>query len=429
MIQSIYIKNFKMFERKTIILDNHNLFIGENDSGKTTILQALDIFFNQEKIDKIFVRNIKEPVEIGIEVNDVFYKKVYSGTSYKLTEIPENLESLDKLKYIYIPAGKYDVEQMIQELAIAKVLENTSEEELENLRKKSQNSIDEVINGIDRDLIVLANDETNIVGEQKFKYEASLKFDVITDGISIEARGLGYQKNLLYALIIGNQYNNVILGIDEIENSFSVNNSRNIIKKIHEKIGQTLITTHSKKILNARDNATVIPLFVNNNTSLIELLESLDDTNNKDYILVEGPYDLNWIKTAVSLLGKANDYYIIPSGGCSNISHLSNELVSYGKKCIIISDGDTKKEKSLKRECIELYAPLNAVNKILELDLKNMPSNKKDFFESTTIPGVRNQDLVKRKISKDISKYITIDNPLIDEIKDLINVKERENKN
>ena len=314
MIQSIYIKNFKMFERKTIILDNHNLFIGENDSGKTTILQALDIFFNQEKIDKIFGRNIKEPVEIGIEVNDVFYKKVYSGTSYKLTEIPENLESLDKLKYIYIPAGKYDVKQMIQELAIAKVLENTSEEELENLRKKSQNSIDEVINGIDRDLIVLANDETNIVGEQKFKYEASLKFDVITDGISIEARGLGYQKNLLYALIIGNQYNNVILGIDEIENSFSVNNSRNIIKKIHEKIGQTLITTHSKKILNARDNATVIPLFVNNNTSLIELLESLDDTNNKDYILVEGPYDLNWIKTAVSLLGKANDYYIIPSG-------------------------------------------------------------------------------------------------------------------
>ena len=82
-----------------------------------------------------------------------------------------------------------------------------------------------------------------------------------------------------------------------------------------------------------------------------------------------------------------------------------------------------------KRECIELYAPLNAVNKILELDLKNMPSNKKDFFESTTIPGVRNQDLVKRKISKDISKYITIDNPLIDEIKDLINVKEIENKN
>ena len=88
-----------------------------------------------------------------------------------------------------------------------------------------------------------------------------------------------------------------------------------------------------------------------------------------------------------------------------------------------------KKEKSLKREYIELYAPLNAVNKILELDLKNMPSNKKDFFESTTIPGVRNQDLLKWKISKDISKYITIDNPLIEEIKDLINVKERENKN
>ncbi len=50
MIESIYIKNFKKFERTTIVIKKHNLFIGENDSGKSTILQALDIFFNQEKL-------------------------------------------------------------------------------------------------------------------------------------------------------------------------------------------------------------------------------------------------------------------------------------------------------------------------------------------------------------------------------------------
>lgn len=206
MIQSVYIKNFKMFQRKTIVLEQHNIFIGENDSGKSTILQALDIFFNQEKIDKVFVRDVKEPVEIGIIYNDIFYKKTYSGSSYKLTEESENIGNLSGLKYIYIPTGKYDVKQLVQQLSVAKVLENTDEEILEKLKNISQNSVEEVINGIDPDLIILNNEATMLSGEQKFKYDAGLKFDIITDGISIEARGTGYQKNLLYALIIGNQY-------------------------------------------------------------------------------------------------------------------------------------------------------------------------------------------------------------------------------
>ena len=65
MIEQIFIKNFKAFEKETIPIENHNILIGENDSGKSTILQALDIFFNQEKIDKNFIRDITIPVEIG----------------------------------------------------------------------------------------------------------------------------------------------------------------------------------------------------------------------------------------------------------------------------------------------------------------------------------------------------------------------------
>ena len=78
MIESIYIKNFKKFEHTTIVIKKHNLFIGENDSGKSTILQALDIFFNQEKIDKSFVREQGKAVEIGIMYNGKFYKKEYN---------------------------------------------------------------------------------------------------------------------------------------------------------------------------------------------------------------------------------------------------------------------------------------------------------------------------------------------------------------
>lgn len=45
MIISIYIKNFKAYERETITLNKNNVLIGENDAGKSSVLQALDYFF------------------------------------------------------------------------------------------------------------------------------------------------------------------------------------------------------------------------------------------------------------------------------------------------------------------------------------------------------------------------------------------------
>ena len=172
--------------------------------------------------------------------------------------------------------------------------------------------------------------------------------------------------------------------------------------------------------MNARNNASIYPLFSENNTSLIELLESLDSTENKNYVLVEGAYDLNWIKTAINLLGKSNDYIVLPSGGCGNIDHLRNELESYNKKCYLIKDGDTNEDNSLSKECIELYAPLDAINEILDLELNYVPESKEEFFNLTTIEGVRNSDTVKDKISKYINNYLTVDNPLISEIENLI---------
>ena len=70
MIKAIFIKNFKAYEKSTINLFENNIFIGENDSGKSTILQAMDVFFNQDSIDKKFVRDINQNVEIGIRIDD-----------------------------------------------------------------------------------------------------------------------------------------------------------------------------------------------------------------------------------------------------------------------------------------------------------------------------------------------------------------------
>ena len=51
-LREIVLKNFRGYYRETRIpVDDLTALIGKNDVGKSTILEALDIFFNQIKID------------------------------------------------------------------------------------------------------------------------------------------------------------------------------------------------------------------------------------------------------------------------------------------------------------------------------------------------------------------------------------------
>ena len=53
-IVSVRIKNFRGYrDEATIKIDDLTVLIGKNDAGKSTILDMLDIFFNDDKkIDK-----------------------------------------------------------------------------------------------------------------------------------------------------------------------------------------------------------------------------------------------------------------------------------------------------------------------------------------------------------------------------------------
>ncbi len=49
-IKSIKLKNFRCYKDETVIsFDDLTVFVGKNDAGKSTILQALDLFFNEGK--------------------------------------------------------------------------------------------------------------------------------------------------------------------------------------------------------------------------------------------------------------------------------------------------------------------------------------------------------------------------------------------
>lgn len=421
MIKAIFIKNFKAYEKSTINLFENNIFIGENDSGKSTILQAMDVFFNQDSIDKKFVRDINQNVEIGIRIDDnnKFIKKIYKAKTFKLESIIGDINELSGVSFVYISPTTVDVKKLICDLAIAKTMSLIPTNTTDQIRDFMDEGINDVINSIDSDLIVVG-DDTNFIGSPTLKLESALKFDVSSDGIPIEGRGSGYQKNVIYSLLTKSNYNNVIIGIDEIENSLSLRNAKELLSKLKQKFSQTLITTHSVSILEVVNQFEITPIYKAQDQvkTVTELYKKLGKTD-KIYILVEGKTDVPWVKKVIELAGLNIDYLIIACGGCHNISAVKDELEGSGCTCKTIKDGDTKEADALKKDCIELYIPLDAYNEIFGLTAVSVPEDKKSFFESICTEQI-SEATVKRIISDKVSQFLTIDNPVVDEIRAMI---------
>ena len=49
-LKRIHIKNFRSISDATIDLDDFNFFVGKNDSGKSNVLKAVNLFFNDNTV-------------------------------------------------------------------------------------------------------------------------------------------------------------------------------------------------------------------------------------------------------------------------------------------------------------------------------------------------------------------------------------------
>lgn len=80
-IKSVILKNFRGYKNETIIpFESLTVFVGRNDIGKSTVLEALDIFFNDSKgvialekndINKEGLNNGDIEIVIGVEFGDL----------------------------------------------------------------------------------------------------------------------------------------------------------------------------------------------------------------------------------------------------------------------------------------------------------------------------------------------------------------------
>jgi len=80
-IEKLILENFRSYkDRMTIDFQNMNVFVGKNDIGKSTILEALDIFFNENKgairidkddVNKSAIAEGRNEVTIGVIFGDL----------------------------------------------------------------------------------------------------------------------------------------------------------------------------------------------------------------------------------------------------------------------------------------------------------------------------------------------------------------------
>jgi predicted ATP-dependent endonuclease of OLD family len=390
MIEHIFIKNYKAFERENVPLDKHTLLIGTHYSGKTTVLEALDLFFNQ-RLRHDYIIDPTKDIVIEIHVQEERYRKVYSPPEYYINyhKCIGAMFDINHIKYLYVPKHIHNHKFLNDILSI-------------NLTKK--------LSAQERARIFTVNDYIDgVIGNSNyslFQIHQNIQMDIKEEILFTKEQYTKILSNITY------QY--LVIGIDNVEANFDIDSLDQITKYSY----QTIVTSNESDIMRNTKYYVSTLYKGNKNDDLDTIKKRLDTPKNKLYLLVEGKYDVNWFETALDLLGVSDRYTVIPCGGAGNITFVKEQLEKEGYKTIVITDGDTRYNGSLKRDVIELYADKNYINEKFHTNFKTLPKSKFTFFKAFSVKD----DIVKNVLSRWAKKHLTKDNPFVREVGELLSL-------
>jgi predicted ATPase len=297
-IKKIHIRNFRSIQDETIFLNDINLLVGKNDSGKSNLLKAMNLFFNGQtgwNEDFLFDRDYcsfatkvaKKAEEISItltfegdKTEPVWRKRWRAdsagktsfetmwdkktpkkdrqvGTGFKkYSRIPS---AVRKVTYIYIPALKSP--QFISELigTLNKVLSQNAKAQLKNAAGKFETALDEYFSGITdelRDVLGLDNalhmplDLHPIFQALEFLDQNNHSLSQHGDGIRAQHIPilLNHILKLTHELKPDKEiYSSFVWGYEEPENNIEIGQAYKFAKTFvaHANEQQILLTTHS----------------------------------------------------------------------------------------------------------------------------------------------------------------------------------------
>ena len=106
-LETVKIKNFRGYQTETIVpISNLTAFIGKNDAGKSSILEALEIFFNNS-----LVNCEKDDLNITADNNQIEISCVFSGFPDDLILDAANPTSL-QAEYLLNSENKLEIKKV-----------------------------------------------------------------------------------------------------------------------------------------------------------------------------------------------------------------------------------------------------------------------------------------------------------------------------
>lgn len=381
-IKSIHIKNFRSIVDEKIELSNFNCFVGKNDSGKSNVLKALNLFFNnktdfdtefdfESDYSRFAKRGQKQAREIAITV-EVVIPETYSESGAKeWTKIwraeglhDDNLQKLfkpgskgvtllNRTQYLYIPAVKSneyfqdllsDVYTSMTEAANSelRVLNEEYSERLQQLTSELTYQIRDVL-GL-RSAIQMPSNLSTLFRDLSFSTS-----DNYVKNIDLRQRGDGIKARHIPSILqylqkntergrrkwsIGGSY---IWGFEEPENGVEYAACFEMADEIYKyrENTQILVTTHSPAFYmkNGNDDVTCYHVYKNSNgasayTSNI-IIEDLNE--NLGFLPIIAPY-----------IKQAHDKFVQEKANIeSELERVKQDLINVSNKIVIITEGKT----------------------------------------------------------------------------------------
>ena len=317
-IQKIEIRNFRSIQRLSIRPNRMAILVGKNDTGKSNVLRALDLFFNGKTIldsrdfntnyNKFSVPGKKKAkiIQIRIEIplpksyvqkngdyivwskswqNGISLKEKIVGKNYRgkgklfqkniaITPTSNVHQLLNNIKYMYVPAIK-DIRYFSQ--LRADIYESISSdagdsnfiESSQEFQKAISNQVEALVDQIDKSLsiesdLTLPNDLSHIFRSLDFLGRES-KISLNYRGDGVKARHIPIILKFISDRIRESKnrrpYPEFIWGYEEPENSLEMSNCAKLADQLYGYLGsgisQIFLTTHSPVIYDMhRDDST-----------------------------------------------------------------------------------------------------------------------------------------------------------------------------
>ncbi|KMY31422.1 hypothetical protein ACZ11_04005 [Lysinibacillus xylanilyticus] len=394
-IKQLKIWGFKKFETFDLEFNEHiNVIIGENEAGKSTILEAIDIVLNQRlfnntnNFEKYFhLNNIEafntNPIldnlpEIKIElifndeteneIENEYFNGLHSSYesqlkngitfSYKFDQNYRELfetTQIDTLNENFIPTDYYIAEwttfsgrkYINKKCPIKNVLIDNSirknnlfdsyAKRIFNANtepQKRQNLSHQFKRNISK-FILENNDDLAIkdytLGIDENKTILENLVDLKSEGISIQNKGKG--KENLIKTEIALEVNSDLIMLEEPENHLSYVNTRKLINDIQHMCGQAqmIITTHNPLIVSRLNLKNT--LWISNDTC--HSLKDVDDETADYFMKTDNMQLLNFILSKKIILVEGNSEYILlpfltKNSFTSSLDDMKIEILSGG---------------------------------------------------------------------------------------------------